>query len=438
MNFRWRVWTERMKSLFLIILVVSSLVLSGLIWLGTPNELAVGHPNFYSSPMYGSERSVNEFIRPSAVWLWTGNKELFRVNGTSQVVQKMMASLRQAEFVSGRLVPRSSKLAAIPPKLPYLLFDFNGLLSDASLWPLALPVPQLPVASPTRQLVALVPLGKGRQYKMIFPSGKQAYVGDLELPSGFARWLKPSDEAIPYALIPKDGQEYRLPYASLKMPVYRWILYHPVATHVIDSFFLDPSLIQPIQKTSTSTLYSDGTQSVELRVGAFGNDLTFSCPSGFLLGYRQTANLALQVAVPFMDSHGGFVGDQVLSKLQGTSEQTDLVFQDVIDGWPLFSLLDQIRVRVQNGMVTGLWHSLSYPGVEMNEPRVSILSGTQLLAKLNANMTKDLNEIALGYGSKLVNSQTVDLVPVYRLRYRHGVYRYLDAQTGQIFSGTGM
>ena len=431
-------WAERLKSSILIILVVSSLVFSGLIWLGTPNELAVDHPNFYSSPMYGSERSVDEFIRPTAVWIWTANKELFRINGSSEEMQNMLAILRKSVFLSGGLVLKSSSAAVIPPKTPYLLFDFNGLLSHASLWPLAIPIPNLPITNPVNHMVAFVPIGKDHQYKMMFSAGDKVYIGYLKMPSGFGRWLSPTDEGIPFAQIPKNNQMYNLPYASLKMPVYHWVLYHPVATPVIDSFFLDPSLIQPILKTSTQTLYSDGMQSVGLKVGAFGNQLTFSCPSGSLLGYKQTANSALQAAIPFMDSHGGFVGDQVLSRIQKSPDRVDLVFQDIINGWPLFSQLDQIRVRVQNGMVTGLWHSLSYPGLEASGQGRQILSGVQLLAKITNRMFSGLDDITLGYGTKRINKQVVDVIPVYRLAYRHAPAMYLDARTGLIFSGTGM
>ncbi len=435
MRLRWRVWAERLQSLFLIVLVVSSLALSGFIWLGEPNELAIGHPYFYSSPMYGSQRGVDEFIRPSAVWLWTGNQELFRYNGTSATVQNMLAMLRKAQFLAARIVPKTSDSAAIPDKTPYLLFDFNGLLTHVSLWPLAMPIPRLPIHRPTSQMVALFQSGKKGIYNMVFPTGNKVFVGALKLPSAFAQWLKPLKVAVPYAQIPNSGQLINLPYASIKMPVYRWILYHPVATHVVDSFFLDPSLIQPIAKTTEMTLYSDGMQSVELLLDEYGNDLIFSCPSGALRGYRQTANQALQVAVPFMDSHGGFVGNQVLSGLNGSADRTNLVFQDVINGWPLFSRIDQIRVQVQNGMVTGLWHTLSYPGMEINSTGVSVLSGAELMNKLTPSMSKGLTQITLGYGVMWVDQQTIELTPVYQLQYRAAPALYLDAQTGQTFYG---
>ncbi len=438
MKFRWHVWTERLKSWFLLILVLSSLVFSVLIWLGTPNELAVDHPNFYSSPMYGSERSVNDFIRPEAVWLWTANNELFRYSGTSTDVQHILDILRKSEFLTEELVAKNSPQAVIPSKTPYLLFDYNGLLAHASLWPLAIPVPGLAVTISSGQMVALVPVNKDHQYKLIVPDGNKVYVGYLKLQEGLHHWLQPTDSAIPFAQIPKGTAVFNLPYASLKMPVYEWTLYHPVATHVIDSFFLDPSLIQPIMKTTSQTIYSDGTQSVTMKTGYFGNQLVFSCPSGTLKGYRQSSNLALQVAVPFMDSHGGFVGDQVLAGIQNTKAYTDLVFQDDINGWPLFSQLDQIRVRVQNGMVTGLWHYLSYPGVENSKPRQMILSGVQLLSKITPKMFSGLVGIELGYGTKQVSNQWVDLIPVYRLTYRHQPAIFLDARTGHIFSGTGM
>ncbi len=438
MKFRWHVWSERLKSWFLIILVLSSLIFSGLIWLGTPNELAVDHPNFYSSPMYGSERSVNEFIRPSAVWLWTANNELFRYSGTSTEVQKMLDILRKSSFLTGKLLAKNSAQAVIPPKTPYLLFDYHGLLAHASLWPLAIPVPDLMVSIPVSQMVAFVPIEKSHQYKMIVPDGNQVYVGYLQMPEGLDRWLQPTDSAIPFAQIPRGDQVFNLPYSSLQMPVYAWILYHPVATHVIDSFFLDPSLIQPIAKTKSQTIYSDGTQSVTMKTGYFGNQLIFSCPSGMLKGYQQSANLALQVAVPFMDSHGGFVGDQVLAGIQNTTHYTDLEFQDDINGWPLFSQLDQIRVRVQNGMVTGLWHYLSYPGMETSEPREKILSGVQLLSKLSSKMFTGLRRIELGYGTKQLNNQLVELKPVYKLIYQQKPSLFLDAQSGHIFTGTGM
>ncbi|MCY0875401.1 MAG: hypothetical protein OWT28_03900, partial [Firmicutes bacterium] len=79
---RLRAWwgrrKERVATIFLVILVCASLVFSALIWTGTPVQITVDRPGFFTRPTIGGNRSVADVTIPASILLWTANNELYR------------------------------------------------------------------------------------------------------------------------------------------------------------------------------------------------------------------------------------------------------------------------------------------------------------------------------------------------------------------------
>ncbi|MHB1685299.1 MAG: two-component system activity regulator YycH [Bacilli bacterium] len=433
---------ESVKTVALAALVLASVLLSTLLWTGTPGQVAIDRPTFFSNPLYGRRQAAGDFVVPRSIGIWTSANELFRLGGTSVAAGQIITALRQSRFVSGALQKGTAgNNSAIPASGPYLVLNYGGLLQDGSLWSLAMPIqghlPSVPVSGP----VYVVPKPKTATCVISFATVGGVYRAVLEhVPQLLFTDMTPNNQAIPYAQIPVNQTLLHLPYAGIMMQVDTWTLAEPISSHIIDSYFVDPSLIQNIRGPARSTFYTDGTRGVRVQDGPFGNVLTYQSPSGSLGGFNQSMAEALLTVVPFIDSHGGFVGSDVLQKMSvsPSSSEVNLQFSDMINGWPLFGSLDRITVRLQYGGVVRLNRNLPYLGMELSQVRQRILSGTQLVAVVGEKTLRQVTDITLGYGTIASNQLTVECVPVYRLEFRGRPSLYVDARTGKPFLGSGM
>ena len=433
---------EPVKTVALAVLVCASVVLSTLLWTGTSGQVTIDRPTFFSSPLYGRRQEAGDFVLPQSIGIWTRANELFRLGGTSATAAQIVAALKQSRFASGVLKKGTEgNISPIPSSGPYLVFNYGNLLYDGSLWALAMPVhgnlPSIPALGP----VYVTPGSKTATCIMSFATVGGVYHEVLDnVPHSLFADMTPNDQAVPYEQIPVNHALLHLPYAGIMMRVDTWTLAQPVASHIIDSYFVDPSLIQNVRGSKRSTFYSDGTRGVRVQDGPFGNVLTYRSPSSPVKGFQQSMAQSLLTTVPFIDSHGGFVGSDVLQGMRQltSSSETELEFSDMIDGWPLFGSLDRISVRLQNGVVIWLNRNLPYLGMELSQVRQRILSGTQLIAAVGQKTLRGVTNITLGYGTVAITESTVECVPVYLLKFRGRPSLYLDARTGKPFFGTGM
>ncbi len=433
---------ESVKTSALAILVFASIMLSTLLWTGTPGQVAIDKPTFFSSPLYGRQQAAGDFVLPQSIGIWTRANELFRLGGTSTTASQIVTALRRSRFVSGvRRKGKGGNISAIPANGPYLVLNYGNLLRDGSLWGLALPMqghlPDIPALGP----IYVTPDPKTATCILSFATVGGVYQEVLRnVPHSLFADMTPNDQAVPYEQIPVNHALLHLPYAGIMMRVDTWALAQPVESHIIDSYFVDPSLIQSVRGSNRSTYYTDGTHGVRVQNGPFGNVLTYRTPSSPLRGFKPSMAQSLLATVPFIDSHGGFVGSDVLWQAYGLRANSgmELEFSDMINGWPLFGSLDRISVRLQNGVVVRLSRNIPYLGIELSQVRQRILSGTQLLAAVGAKTLAGVVDVTLGYGTVAINESTVECVPVYRLTYQKRPPLYLDARTGKPFLGSGM
>ena len=423
----------------LIVTVCLSLIFSALIWTGTPSQATIDRPGFFSSPTYGGLRNVEDLIRPQAVWLWTSSNELFRIGGDTKTTMAIIASLAKGKW-AGHSLHRLSKSVSLVPVHAYLKIDYGITSKNPAPLSLFLPAIGSQVTSPVESSLYISATGKANEFLLAFRTGQSIWQGLLSLvPKSLGNAFMPNDQETPYAQIPLDGKIMDLPYDSVEMPVETWSLARPVSSRIIDSFFADPTIVQEITEPRHVTLYTDGTRGVRTAKGAFGDQIQYMNPSQPLPGQILNPSQAFQASVFFINDHGGFVGEQngmyVGNSLHGTDSY--FTFNEWVGGWPLFSSLDQIHVAAQNGIVVGLSRELAYLSYLIAERKEQILSGTQLINRVGASELHHLTRITLGYGVLSVTADMVELTPVYRMTFSNHSARYVYANNGLPFNGTG-
>jgi regulatory protein YycH of two-component signal transduction system YycFG len=214
----------------------------------------------------------------------------------------------------------------------------------------------------------------------------------------------------------------------------------PKVVHLLNAYFNDPSFLQTRSIASGVKWYTDGFHSVVERQSPYGEQITYQSPSGYVSHLPVNEADAINTAVNFVNDHGGFTGQvslQIISSFQQAAPIT-VALQQVIDGWTVFGSFSRQVVTIQNNAVISMQTPLSYMGSIIDEQTVTILSGTSFLHHLTNKQLNQVTSIAIGYGTKLTNFGTLQLIPVYQVKYESNHVVYYDARTGEIFNEAGM
>jgi len=423
---------EGLTTSLLILLILSSLVWTALIWTGTPAQVAVDRPGFFSHQAIGGSRTVGDLVVPSALFLWTANNELYRLSGDSQTALSVTAALKGARILSGNWL---HKQQVLPPVGAYLQINVNDALATdtpLSLWLGGTAWRAWPVVNGP---VYVSPTGASNRYSVRYKTSRGVWQGligvrDARLANAFI----PNNQATPYALVTLQHLNLYLPYDQITMPVEDWSVQRPMSAHVIDGFFTDPTSTVTLTEGNHSTLYTDGTRGVRVTMGAYGEHNEYMAPNPPLAGGKAYVASDVATAVAFVNQNGGFVGQDYLTVGNQTAAGRTLRFQEIVAGWPLFSSLDQMELWVQNGTVTRMQRNLPYLQYLLDQRRVTILSGSQLLEQLGAK-ARNVQTIRLGYSVRMIGSSVAELIPVYQVVAGNGVTYEVDAQSGSVFAG---
>ena len=423
-------------------LVALSVVLSGLLWTGTSAPVNIGRTGFFSGPQQVSDKTVEGLFRPMAIWIWTQNNELFRLSGGASGAGPILEALHRGRLLQPKWLRGPRAAAALPPPGASLRLDFGAYALPASLLSWIVPGLAAGRSGAVDGPVYVTPTGGKGVYAISYQSGSLVFHANVSSSSpALAAAFTPTNQAIPYVQIPSNGRVFNLPYDALTMQSEMWLLSSTASSHIIDSFFSDPTAVTSVQQGAhEGILYTDGSLGVHATNGPFGLVVHYMQASAPLRGWRSSARESLAAAVPFVNDHGGFLGDQiaVVHRPAAAPGRTVLTFRALIGGWPLLGTLNQIRAVAENGVVVSLQRALAQLNVSISSKKVTILSGPQLIARLGAARLRRVQSISLGYGSHALGGGIVQLVPVYCLVMTDGSVQYLDAVSAMPFQGTGM
>ncbi len=433
---------DHMLTFGLVVLVGVSLGLSAMIWTGTPVRLTIDRPGFFSSPSYGSTRSTNGVLQPQAIYYWTKENQLFRVNNNTVWAHQIMRALSNATVLEGHSYDLVKSPYTFPPQGAYVKLDFgSSVLSPSALALLFMNSPSTMKAAIDGSLY-LTSRAHGTSYRLEYRTTKnQVYVATIAADKTLAQWMEKPTQAVPYAQFPLNKALVYLPYSEITVPIEDWIIDRPVSSRIIDSFFTDPTIMQAISVTAHHMLYTDGTRGVHVIKETYGDAITYVQPGGLLSGVKQHSADAIATSVAFINEHGGFTGDVSLQIAPSSIDNVTglaVSFHQIVDGWPIYGQLGTLHVGIVGNTVVHMSRPLAYLNELLDTTPTRILSGSELLQKLSPSSQKAILAVSLGYGTHWLGTDVIELLPVYRVTYSNQRVSYLDAQTGLPFVGIGM
>ena len=429
---------DRLLTFILSIVVILSLILSGMIWAGTPFHMSSNRLGFFTTPNYGHTSPTNVVFQPQSIYYWTGDNQLYRVGSNPSLNTMVMNALGNVQILPGRFLP-SSSYQQFPLHGPYVRLNFgDSILTNAMMGMLfaAIPSKLPPVIDGSLYLSTM-----NHHEILSYRTTKQRiYKANLLVPKGFYTSLHRPSFAIPYVQIPLLHGVISLPYTAITMKLEERAIVKPKVVHLLNAYFSDPSLLQTRTFANGLKWYTDGFHSVIERQSPYGEQITYQSPSGYVSHLPVNEADAINTAVNFVNDHGGFTGQvslRIISSFQQAAPIT-VALQQVIDGWSVFGSFSRQVVTIQNNAVISMQTPLSYMGSIIDEQTVTILSGTSFLHHLTNKQLDQVTSIAIGYGTKVTNFGTLQLIPVYQVMYGANHVVYYDAHTGEIFNDVGM
>jgi regulatory protein YycH of two-component signal transduction system YycFG len=440
---------EKIKTLILTILVVTSLLLSLGIWSATPQYESIDDsPQFASNvaitdPSF--ERKIGDVINPRAVLLHLGEGKHTSVFPGQSGYQEGMELLKSASFfgikIDVKLNDQDWKKIVEGEAVQY---EFDAVI----------PLTLLNDADLIRFTSRLEPFIKAKSiylYKedggdirtVFVENADTIYTADVVVPmEPFSRLLNAHKNAPAFALYGNSvNRNFYLPAERLRVHTYSIDVSPGIATErLVDSYFLDKALTRRVVERDGSEIITDGSRLV--RVGKADKRIEFRNLSIERAPVNQLdEDLSIVKALAFANSHGGFVGQvglhQVRTLREGDAAGRVFEFRPTVAGFPVVGELSSVVVQVIDNDVAAMRRSSYMAGARpMRGQEQELLSGSDIMNLVEKNALLKPNRVTdvyLAYLMGEVRGQWAELRPVFVVEqeadFREGIF---DAVTGEL------
>lgn len=439
---RRRVFVETAKNTVLTVSVISSVILSALIWTGTPSDLALDRVSYFSAPPAGIQKTVKELLQPKSM-LFCRPGECARTGIGNPLYKKIWALLKKSDLTSWKFTSSgggageesgkgsakgAAKADSALSQAGTLRLQYESMV-PADLVPSAVPLRGMP----PKAILGPVDFspGPGGNLYMRFPTFGGWIEGAVSQFAGFSSLAGEfSNGAVSFVPLPGSAHPVWVPAGTQAMPFWRVYLTTPPVRSVVDSYFSDPASVMNANDGGRS-LYTDGMRAVWIyRMDGYER-IEYQNPQPSAVGRPVTARQSLFAAVRFVNEHGGFSGGQTIVVIgQGRSVGSyHFSFGGIAGGWPIFGGVDQVSVRVSGGAVASAGRTLRLLITNVAGNSVQIPPGRSVLSHLPPQVLRDVTQATLGYRVRDLTGATAELVPTYRVVSGRRVL-YLDARTG--------
>lgn len=425
----------RVKSLLLIALVASSMVLSYMLWHGNwQNTTEVGLSGLSTLPA-ATYPDAPTVTRPYQVVVTTARSTRYvvLVPGATDYTSwlRRISSLRLSGL---HQVPAWTK----PTIADSIECDFGALLSTAELLPW-MPGLESSTFSLKASSVILYLASPRGPVNVALNSQNGSFVAETDIGANqFSEWLQQS-QADPAWLAWNQQVGNYLPGPNVMMAQLEYQTEAASVMPLVGSFFVNPQALTRIQESQQSVIWTDGSRAVRWDQGQ--GTLTFEDPN--VATGNAPAQSNLMAALAYIRTHGGSPKDSVLfsqtSFFNGDNTES-YTLQTYANGYPIFGMTGDYTIELQNGHVIRYRRPLLQLTQQVSSRPVQMLTGDALLKALKklAPSTDPKNlTLEIGYVAQSTAPGTVVLIPAYNVSQSGLSLWSIDAVTGKLIKGMG-
>ncbi len=452
-------WKEPVKTILLDLLVLASFVLTSMLWNNQPQFEVIAPATYVESKLTGQSRQLDDLVTPESIIFHYGGARHTKANTNDSQYRLLRAEMAKWYFYDFTAYPMpKEKWQALTHDKPGLeirygstvpipvisqLFTFRGEMDEKikgidRIW--------LYYEESEDIVYALFISGKDQQVIRAKTVVTPKDLRESYLPLG--RYL-PEEILKVVEREPENSNSqarafwdnFYLPKDTLKMRKYRYNFLPITDRDLIETFFLDPTLIRQIVERDGTVIYTDGSRSVQIRPER--KSMIFTDPALPQRHEPLTNEDTLLAAITFVNKHIGWTDTyrfEQIEKREGEGDQVS--FRQYIGAYPLVSEdgqnTDQIALTLEQGQVVTMKRSMIDLDAYIDYQEWSVMSGPELYQKLRQRKVdvKLVKNAYLGYQSRVMRG-FVELTPVWVVEKITGEMLVLDAKSTEPKGGRG-
>ncbi|MFY0544031.1 YycH family regulatory protein [Brevibacillus sp. H7] len=229
---------------------------------------------------------------------------------------------------------------------------------------------------------------------------------------------------------------YYLPKDRLKMQQFLYNYLPITDEELIEAYFLDRTLVRQIVERDNTTIFTDGSRSIQKRPDH--QVITYTDPAFHQGNMDISEEEKLKGAVSFINKHLGWTDDYHFETIRKSYNDKDLItFRQYIGAYPLVSTdgyqIDTITMISEAGQVVTMTRSLLDLDKFIDHKEWVVMSGPELFQTIRNNQLADTSRIIdayLAYQTK-VHQGYVELIPVWVVELSDRTKLYVNARLPQ-------
>jgi len=449
-----RKWKERVKTILLHVLVLTSFVLTTMLWNNQP-RFEPFEPAKYVKSKPVEVKQLEELVTPEFVIFHYGDQRHTRAVSTDahyRLIKEEMSkwiffdfmrySLTEdkwEELTSQDLGLEIQFRSTVPMSVLSQIFTFRD-----ETYELLEGVDRLWLYYEEKEDLVYALFLSGEEEKVV---RSRTAISPKDLQQSYLPAGKPMPEQILKAVkhrrtLPEVGQQspywhvYYVPKDRLKMQLFLYNYLPITEDELIEAYFLDRTLVRQIKERDNTTIFTDGSRSIQLRPDQ--QLITYTDPAYHQGTQEITAEEKLKGAISFINKHLGWTDDYHFETIKTSYNDKDLItFRQYVGAYPLISAdgyqLDKITITSEAGHVVTMTRSLLDLDKFIDHKEWVIMSGPELFETVRDSQladTKDITYVYLAYQAK-VHQGYVELMPVWVVELADGTKRYINARAQQ-------
>ncbi|WP_128895576.1 YycH family regulatory protein [Longirhabdus pacifica] len=423
---------EKIKSVLLFLLIVTSLWQSYLLAYSQPKFSPIHFATYVENELQGSKKEESAFFFPTSLVLHFGENKQTVLNPDHAFYEKIFYDkISKRKFESFQLVSLEAEaLLALQRSSRGVEIKFEQLV----------PVPILQNMMQLENNYTLqsekiksiwIGSNEGNDEVNVyfFAASNNVYqsinadflLDDIEQYLTFGQYL---NEQVNYTSVDTIHGAFYLPEKEIPSAEITMSVNEYTAESFINSLFVDPSTSRSFPQTDGSQIYTDGKRG--LQIDENGNWMSFTNPVA-PTQQSSTAYANLATAIKFVNQHGGWNGTYRLYRFP---EQTEEMFRFVsyYNTLPIIqteeSIFGLVQVQMEENVVTSYERSMLEWDEEISRSKYMLSGGEELTALIN-DYSEPIVTVFPAY-EVVRETENVTFIPRWAVEKEDGTFDFIE------------
>ncbi|OPH53537.1 hypothetical protein BC351_06640 [Paenibacillus ferrarius] len=427
---------ESLKSIFLVVLIGSSLYQSFLLASYNPPKIEpIQQSNYIQTETLGKQAELQDMLFPDQIIVHMGNQQHSVLYPSNYYYTRLLDNIKQRSFKGFRKTSMylvNVNWEDIRSKQQGVEIRFHDGIPFTVLQQLLRIEGELPPDNDKVTRIWIYSKGTNEDVRAFFftdsPGVGYEVIGADFTSKDVENFAAFGDVTNLYKTT--NGGDYYLPLKPLRLPSYVFTYSLLTADQLKQSFFVDPGITRYLKERDGSEIYTDSKRGFQLN-----RDLkwiTYSDPVAPVESKSEVLENLL-AGIKFINQHIGWDGKYLVAhtpEKQLFNNQT-FVFRQYYESLPILTAqlegFGTMKMQVQKGIISGFERSMVVPDLKSAQRRdAELISGDALEERLQYYQRRASIVAIFPAYRPVVSDKTLTLSPSWALELRDGTYDFIE------------